>query len=400
MLARLLVLVAALAALALPPAARAQEAASAPSSGVARAPIVYLGIEGDAHYDPQPVYTGLSLKDPHRPLDGARLGMRDTRVLGRALKVDFALDERLVAPGAVADAVRAAAQDGALAVLLDLPPDAMAEAIAAAAGQGVLINLRDPDGRWRGADCAPGLLHTVPSDAMLSDALAQYLRAQDWGTVLLLHGDAPRDAALAEAARASARKFGLKITADRGFTLTNDPRQRDQSNIRLLTGGARYDVVWLVDSAGEFGRYVPYATYLPRPVVGTEGLRPRTWDWTFERYGAPQLNQRFRRLADRDMGPEDWAGWAAVQAVVNAVRAAGSADPGAVRGALTGDDLRIDLYKGVPGSFRPWDGQLRQPVLLATHDAVIDVAPLPGFEHRTDTLDTLGVDAGETACRR
>ena len=393
MIARVLAFLALLAAAAAVPAG--------PAVAEDGALIVYLGLEGDPHYEPQPVYTGLSLRDRPRPLDGVRLGFRDTRVLGRALGVTFELSEVLLARGEEPSAViRDARTRGALAVLLDLPPAEMAAAVASEGAEGVLINIRDGAGRWRAEACAPALLHTVPSDAMLSDALAQYLRARGWDEVLLLHGSEARDAELAEAARRSLAKFGLELADDRAFELTNDPRRRDQSNVALLTGGVRHDVVWLVDTFGEFGRYVPYATYDARPVVGSEGLVPRAWHWTFERYGAPQLNQRFRRVAGRDMTSEDWAAWAAVRAVVDAVSAAGSAAPEAVRAALVAQDLSIDLYKGVRGNFRDWDGQLRQPVLLTTHNAVVAVAPVEGFEHQFDTLDTLGTDRPESGCRR
>jgi ABC transporter substrate binding protein (PQQ-dependent alcohol dehydrogenase system) len=234
---------------------------------------------------------------------------------------------------------------------------------------------------------------------MLSDALAQHLRARGWDRVLLLRGQAPGDAEDSEAVRRSLAKFGLTLADERVFEPSNDPRRRDLNNVTLLTGGARYDVVWTVDSEGDFARYVPYATYAARPVVGSEGLVARAWHWTFERYGAPQLNQRFRRLSGRGMESEDWAAWAAVRAAIEGVQRVGRADPGAVAAFVRSAAMSLDLYKGVPGSFRDWDGQLRQPILLATHDAVIAVAPVAGFEHRSDTLDTLGTDRPESDCR-
>lgn len=359
---------------------------------------VYLGLDRDAYYEPQPVYTGLSLKDRARPLPGAQLAVKGARIMGRALGLKFALDEILLAPDQPpGDALRAALDGGAAAVLLDLPEDLMADAVKAALPGDTLINIRHKGDRWRGADCAPALLHAMPSRAMLADALAQHLRAQRWERILLLVGDAPEDAAEAEAATRAAAKFGLTVAARRDFLLTNDPRRRDLSNIKLLTGRPAHDVIWLVDNAGEFGRYVPYATQSPRAVVGAEGLRPLTWHWTWERNGAPQLNQRFRRLADRDMEEGDFAAWAAMRAVIDAAIKAPDAPVGAT---MRGADFALDLYKGARGGFRPWDGQLRQPILLATHNAVIARAPLDGFEHQRDTLDTLGVDARETDCAR
>jgi len=386
MIARIVVLVA---LLAVPAAAQ----------DVAR--LVYIGVEGDARYEPQPVYTGLSLKDVERPLDGLRLGLRDTRVLGRALGVSFEIDERIV-PRGQAGAALARAPDEAppLAVILDLPPDQMEAALAATDAGDIVFNIRDGAREWRDTACLPQLLHTVPSDAMLSDALAQHLRAKGWTEVLLLHGPTPEDAALAETASRSAVKFGLRIMATRGFELTNDPRRRDQTNLALLTSGPRHDVIWLIDSLGDFGRFLPFASFAPRPVVGSEGLTPHAWHWTFERYGAPQLNQRFRRLADRDMTSADWAAWAAVRAVADAVTMIRTADRAEVAKALRSQALSVDLYKGVRGNFRDWNGQLRQPILLTTHNAVIAVAPLEGFEHQTDTLDTLGLDRAESGCNR
>jgi ABC transporter substrate binding protein (PQQ-dependent alcohol dehydrogenase system) len=234
---------------------------------------------------------------------------------------------------------------------------------------------------------------------MLSDALAQHLRAQNWTSILLLHGNSDQDAVAANAARRSIAKFGLGLVADRTFELSNDPRHRDRNNIALLTSGPRHDVIWLVDSEGEFGRYVPYATQWPRPVVGSEGLMPLAWHWTWERNGAPQLNQRFRREAGRDMTSEDWAAWVATRAIIEAVTRLGAADPAEVAAFVRSDALAVDLYKGARGSFRQWNGQLRQPVLLATHNAVITTAPVDGFQHQTDTLDTLGLDEQESRCR-
>ncbi len=362
--------------------------------------IVYLGVEADPYYEPQPLYTGLSLRDRKRPVEAIRLGFRDARVLGRALGITFELSEMIVSPDGLTDALRAAQAAQPLAILLDLPPDGIASALAAKLADDLFVNIRDRSDRWRGKDCASGFLHTPPSNAMLSDALAQYLRARGWSDVFLLHGQTDVDVEESESVRRSVTKFGLKIVDDREFELTNDPRRRDQSNIALLTGGVGHDVVWLVDAEGDFGRYVPFATYAPRPVVGSEGLMPRAWHWTFERYGAPQLNQRFRRLADRDMTAGDWAAWVAVKVVIEAVVQAGNAERRIVHEVLRSPDLSVDLYKGVRGNFRDWDGQLRQPILLATANAVIAVAPVEGFDHQFDVLDTLGADRAESACQQ
>ena len=41
---------------------------------------------------------------------------------------------------------------------------------------------------------------------------------------------------------------------------------------------------------------------------------------------------------------------------------------------------------------------MRQPVLLATHNWVVARAPIEGFLHQKNNLDSIGVDERESAC--
>ena len=66
---------------------------------------------------------------------------------------------------------------------------------------------------------------------------------------------------------------------------------------------------------------------------------------------------------------------------------------------IRGPDFELDAFKGVRETFRDWDGQLRQPILLADARALITVSPQPGFLHEFSELDTLGVDRPETKCQ-
>jgi len=374
-----------------PPALAAKEVVS----------FAYLARVDDPAYAPHRAYTGLVLRDRFPPLDGAKAALRESRVLGRALGVEFALEERTLGEGE--DAVAAIEEllaAGTGAVLLDLPLEDVKQAAAALAGENVLLfNIRHGADELRGEDCSPALFHTIASDAMLTDGLAQYLAKMNWRKVLVLEGESEADRTLSAAFQRAARKFGLRVVEVRPFVLSNDPRLRDQTNIPLLTGDVDYDVVFLADTLGEFGRYVPYQTYAPRPVVGSEGLVPGAWHWTWERHGAPQLNQRFDRIAERRMQDPDYAAWAAVKAVVEAMARTQSRDVAVLRDYLRSDAMTLDTYKGAPGNFRPWDNQLRQAVLLHTHNAVIARAPLEGFLHQSNNLDTLGPDRPETACR-
>jgi len=362
----------------------------------------YLQFADDSRYAMARGYAGLKLTNRYRPYPGAETAMRESRVIGRALGLDFRLVRaEAESPVALAAAARRLRNEtGARFFLVD----AYAEALLALAdelrNEGVfLFNISETADRLRGADCRANLMHVIPSRAMLTDALAQYLSSRNWRRILVLRGELPADQALADAFAGSAAKFGLKIVSSKDFVLSNDPRERDQNNIRLMTAGPGYDVVFLADSNGEFGRYVPYQTQQPRPVVGTEGLVASAWHWSWERHGAPQLNQRFERKAGREMQDSDWAAWASVRLIVEALTRTRETRFETVAAYLKGDALTFDAYKGNPASFRPWNNQLRQPLLLHTHNAVAARPPLDGFLHHTDILDTLGVDAPESDCR-
>jgi ABC transporter substrate binding protein (PQQ-dependent alcohol dehydrogenase system) len=149
---------------------------------------------------------------------------------------------------------------------------------------------------------------------------------------------------------------------------------------------------------GDFGRFVQYRMSRPRPVVGTEGLKADAWHFTSERYGAPQLSRRFERLAQRPMTSLDWSAWAAVRALGEVVARTPARSPAEILRALRSGQVPIELSKGVTGSFRAWDQQLRQPIMLHTGDAVIEFAPLDGFLHEHSTLDTLGLGPRDVPC--
>jgi len=293
------------------------------------------------------------------------------------------------------------AKAGAAAVVLDLPAAWLSAAMAGSSLP--LLNAGEADEAPRQQGCAANLFHTLPGDRMRADALAQTLLARKWSRVLLLAGPTPADARRLALAQAAAKRYGLKVVAIKPFKMSADPRERDLANPLLLTSTAsvgEYDVVWVVDSDGEFARTLPYRTALPRPVVGDAGLVAAGWAPHFERFGAPQLDRRFTRAAQRPMTGPDWAAYMAAKAVLQAALEAPNA-PGAaqVQKALTRLDFTLDGFKGVRLSFRPWDRQLRQPLLLTDGQGVIALAPVEGVMHPKNVLDTLGADAPESACK-
>jgi ABC transporter substrate binding protein (PQQ-dependent alcohol dehydrogenase system) len=362
----------------------------------------YLSIKNDPRYAPVATYTSMVLRPAIDPFQGAERGLRDGRIMGRALKMDFELQrvEGADAKELLAGLDHLYNDQGARILLVDAPGDVVAKLAQATRGRDLLLlNVTAPDDALRGAGCAPQVLHVAPSLAMLSDALAQFALVKQWQRILLVRGPLPGDQALADAYARSFTRFGAKIVETREFVPTKDPRQREQNNVPLLTSGPDYDAVVVADTEGDFGRFFPYQVALPRPVIGSVGLVPSAWYWALERYGAPQLNQRFEQDAKRQMTSYDWDAWAAVRVVIEAIAGSRSAALAPVEAYLKGNDLRFDMYKGAPGSFRAWDNQLRQPIVLHTSDAVIAVAPFEQFLHPTTTLDTLGVDQPQTECR-
>jgi ABC transporter substrate binding protein (PQQ-dependent alcohol dehydrogenase system) len=363
----------------------------------------YVELADDPRYANQGAHSGIGFTDLGRPYQGSQVALEDARAIGRVIGVEFSMEK------STAKSVDELLQlisgwmtsDGVHFVLADLPAGSLKDLARKLADRPVLLfNISAPDDSLRSADCSSNVLHTYPSDAMLSDALMQYLVAKGWRQILVLQGPAPEDAAMVTALRRSTRKFQANIVATRQFVLTNDPRYREQTNVVLMTEGVHYDVVYVADSSGEFGRYVSYQTSLPRPVVGTAGLAATAWSWSWDRDAAVQLQHRYEKASPpRRMNGGDWAAWEAVKAVTQAVMRTHSTAFDAVKEFLLSDKLNLDTVKGNAGSFRAWDHQLRAPILLSTADAVIERAPLPQYLHQTNVLDTLGIDAPETACR-
>ncbi len=363
----------------------------------------YVELADDPRYAENDARSGIVFPDLGRPYHGSEVALADARAVGRVIKVDFSMEKATVK--SVDELFQQVSEwvgsDDVHFVVADLPADALRDLAHRLMGKPVMLfNVSSPNDALRGADCAANVLHTYPSDAMLSDALVQYLVFKQWPQILVLQGSAQEDAAMVAALQRSTKKFGAKIVETKPFVLSNDPRNRAETNIALMTTGTRYDVVYVADSSGDFARYVAYQTSLPRPVVGSAGLMPTAWSWTWDRDAAVQLQHRFEKASPaRRMNGADWAAWEAVKAVTQATVRSHSTDFDAVKTFLLSDKLNLDTVKGNPGSFRAWDHQLRAPVLLSTADAVIDRAPLPQFLHQTNVLDTLGIDAPETACR-
>jgi ABC transporter substrate binding protein (PQQ-dependent alcohol dehydrogenase system) len=329
-------------------------------------------------------------------VDALQMALDDGKFELDAVQASVTLATQEAASLDAARKVALAAEQGGAAVLLaDLPTDWLLAVVDTV--KIPVLNLSDPADRLRAQDCRGRLFHLMPSERMRSDALAQTLVARKWSKLLLLTGPSARDAERAATAQASIKRYGLQVVASKPFKLSADPRERDLANPLLLTAGSTYDAAWVVDSDGEFARTLPYHTVLPRPVVGDAGLVALAWHAQFERYGAPQLSRRFAKVTKRPMTAQDWAAWMAGKALVTAAVVAPKGPALAWAQAIAKNPL--DGYKGVVLSFRAWDGQLRQPLMLTDGQGVISQAPIDGILHPSNVLDTLGADAPEKLCK-
>ncbi|MEA2583762.1 MAG: hypothetical protein QOF33_1847 [Thermomicrobiales bacterium] len=339
---------------------------------------------------------------------GARLAINDNNTTGQFLKQEFTLD--IVQSGKLEELVAESTkrvEAGASFVVVDASPQAVIALADSLRGRDVLIfNAGSNDDQLRDRDCRSNVVHTAPSRAMLADGLAQYLRWKRWQRWFLVQGTEPGDVAFADALRRAAKRFGLKIVEERSFKYDVGSRRADggheqvQEQIPALTQRAsEHDVLVVADESGVFGEYLPYRTWDARPVAGTHGLVPTSWHPALEQWGATQLQNRFRRLADRPMRPLDYDVWVAVRSIGEAATRSKSAATTHLIAHLKSTDFDLAGFKGRKLSYRAWDGQLRQPILLTTAKLPVTVSPQPGFLHQFTELDTLGIDKPETSCR-
>ncbi len=362
-----------------------------------------LGLEDDARYQQRRLEYNYPGHPGGRALEGAALALDESALELESVGHKLVVKNFLAATAA--ELPKALAQMKAAKVhyvLLDLPDAELKSAlpaVSAALGQVLLFNTGSGADELRGAGCMANLLHTYPSEAMRSDALAQYLAARNWNQALLLFGPRAQDKLQLDAFLRSAKRYGVKVAKQSAFKLSTDPREREQSNVRLLTNDKAYDVVAVIDSEGEFARGLPYNTQWPRPVLGANGLVALAWHAQWNLNGGPQLSRRFVRAAHRPMAGQDWAAWAAVKAVVGVLTEAPKSTVTEQLKLLRSGQVALDGFKGPRLTFRSWDGQLRQPVFLGHADGVAAVAPFEGVMHPTEVLDTLGVDEKESPCK-
>ncbi len=345
-----------------------------------------------------------------RPTDlgfaGAALADEDNSTTGSFLGHSFETTTVAVSPDQVAAALdEILAQGIRLVVIQSNGSDLLRLTDRAAEAGALVLNAIAPDTTLRDDQCRDNLLHIAPSYGMQADAVAQFAVWKKWSNWFLISGSNPADVALAEAYRHAARKFGAKIVEDRIFEDTGGSRNTDsghvlvQRQMPVFTQGARdHNVVIAADESDYFARYLPFHMWTPRPVLGSAGARPTTFHGAHEAWGATQYHTRFEELTGRYVQPEDYNVWLALRVVGEAVTRASTAEPQDILDYVLSDDFELAAFKGQKVTFRNWNGQLRQPILLYDGSITVSVSPQDGFLHQISPLDTMGLDRPESKC--
>lgn len=341
-------------------------------------------------------------------VQGARLAVNEINQTGRFLKQHFELVE--VVAKRDEDAVHLARPllaEGQGLIIADLEPgDLLALADLPEAKNAVIFNVRSGRDELRQKDCRANVFHVMPNWAMRADALAQYLIWKKWRRWFVVHGTTPGDLEYLAAIRRAANKFGAKIVDERvyefdpGSRRTDSGHQQIQTQMPLLTQGvAEHDVVFVADVGEAFGDYLMFRTYEPRPVVGSQGLQSVAWHRAYEQYAGTQLQNRFERLAKRIMTERDYTAWLAARVVGEAVTRTGKNAPADVHARILSKEFEVAGFKGIAHTFRAWDHQMRQPMLISGPRALVSISPQEGFLHERHLTDTLGFDQPESQCR-
>ena len=256
---------------------------------------------------------------------------------------------------------------------------------------------RHRSGRRAATQPSAEVVHTLPSLAMSMDGLVQYLVSRN-GPIFCSEGPLRADAVMVGAFESSARNSApgwWQGSSSRRARIRASGKERSRAAFRhqprLRCGVRRRSRLRLRPP-------VPYATVRARPVVGSIDLEPSgvvqpgraSWRAAGE-FSVPAT------LRGRRMESADWAAWMAVKMVVQATCARSRWSSRVSASSCSATPGR--RQQGLAVAFVPGTTRLRQAILLASPYSVVARAPVEGFLHRTNALDTLGDDEPESSCR-
>jgi ABC transporter substrate binding protein (PQQ-dependent alcohol dehydrogenase system) len=384
-----------------------EQPAQATAAKKAEKPITEIRIGYLRAFAPHLTLSLLDQPPEDEGIAGANVAIADNDTTGKFLRQHFTLDTIQIKPeDDPVEAFNELVAKGDRYVVADLSAKQILAIADIARDKGVLIfNIGATDDSLREENCRINVFHIAPTRSMLADALAQYLMWKRWPKWVLIYGSHEGDHLFADALRRAASRFGGEILAEKEFKDTGTARRTDTGAVQIqklistfTQGLPDYDVMLVADESEVFGTYVPYRTWMPRPVAGTTGLVPSAWHPASEQWAGIQMQSRFLKATGRRMLSKDMLAWTAVRVVGEAATRAKGTDPKTMDAYLRSDKFSVAAFKGQKLTFRDWNLQLRQPILLGDTRSVISTSPQEGYLHQVSELDTLGVDKPETKC--
>lgn len=265
----------------------------------------------------------------------------------------------------------------------------------------LLLNAGATDNDLRQQNCRANILHTAASDAMRSDSLAELALLRRWSKLLIVKGEGERNQDFAKSMEESAAKFKLKLVSTQTWQLNQDIRRSIGTEILSFTQKLPdHDFLLIADEDDDFARYFPYNHWFGKPIGGDGGLHAELWSPVIESDGATQLQDSFQKLFHRPMRRADYAVWLAIRAVGEAMSKQPKPLASSIKNYMLSSDFALAGYKGRKLSFRLWDGQLRQPMVIYSAEAMLAMAPFEEFMHENNELDSLGYDSKSSLCKK
>lgn len=370
-------------------------------------------------------------------LRGARLGAQDAGRAARLLDRSFELlEETAETPDEAVRGAERLVDRGAAAVVGGVGDEACAVLMEAADRLGVpFLNVGSDADRFRGEACSPSTFHVQASETMYLDATVHWLvrrarqglvnfigqRQELWRWHVVYEGTS-QGRRLHDRARATLERAGGELLGSTEI----DPEQGDPAGaLREALAGDPWAVLGIVkgerlrgllEAHREDGSTadvaLPFADALRyEDGVSPAAFWPSLWHSGLFRYGARELNNRYREAFDRPMGPQGWANWTAVK-LLGDLLVSPPREEGRGLVERLEEEVAFDGYKGPPLSFRPWNHQMGQGMYVlhpSVGDSVADPYQVIGrpvtaddqfvSQELVDRLGMLGRSREETGCR-
>jgi len=335
-------------------------------------------------------------------IQGAKIAVKDSNKTARFLKQKYNLIESIsFDKKELLDSLEKFINEKNSFVLLKVEDDFLKELIKNPLFEkAVFFKIANKNSDFRQNLCQTNLLHTIASNAMLYDGLVQFLVKRNFKDIFLISGTKEKDLEITKDIKRAVKKFNAKIVEEKRWVYDTDIRRKAADELPVFTQASDYDVIVTADNYGDFGEFVYFNSWLPRPLAGTQGLTPKTWHKVIEQWGAAQMQKRFEKFASRWMEDEDFAAWIAIRTIVTSVTKTKSNDMKTALDFIYSSDFELGAYKGRKLTYRDFNGQIRMPVALTQPNALVSTSPQVGFLHPTNDLDTLGIASFQVECKK